>query len=174
MPTSTSSASEILAPQDRPRTVSLPSVPLAPSVDPSALEAEMAALPARRVACTSGAFTVYACRAHEAPLALLEIGRLRELSFRAVGEGTGRERDLDRFDSTYIHVLVWNAEAREVVGAYRVAATDEARPAERELYTHGLFDIDPRFHERLGPALELGRSFVRPEYQRSYAPLPSL
>ncbi len=158
----------ILSPPDRPRGFL---VPLAPSVDPSVLEAEIAALPPRRIACASGPFVVYACRAPEIPLTLLEIGRLRELTFRVVGEGTGRERDLDRFDSKYVHLFVWNAEAREIVGACRVAATDEVRPCELELYTHGLFRVDPRFHARLGPALELGRSFVRPEHQRSYASL---
>src|SRR5687768_10854448 len=95
----------LLAPTDRPR--GMPA-PLAPSVDVSALEAEVAALPARRIACRSGNFAVYACRANEIPLVLLEIGRLRELTFRVVGEGTGRERDLDRFDSRYVHVFVWN------------------------------------------------------------------
>jgi putative hemolysin len=146
-------------------------IALAPAVPLEALALEIASLPRERMACASGPFEVYVARAHEIPLALLEIGRLREESFRLVGEGTGRERDLDRFDSSYLHLFVWNLEAREIVGAYRLAATDEIEEPDAELYTHGLFDVDPRFHARLGPALELGRSFVAPAYQRSYAPL---
>jgi hypothetical protein len=69
--------------------------------------------------------SVYVARAAEIPNVLQEIGRLRELTFRDVGEGTGREIDLDSFDATYLHLFIWNASAREVVGAYRLGLTDE-------------------------------------------------
>jgi putative hemolysin len=102
-----------------------------------------------------------------------EIGRLRELTFRTVGEGTGRARDLDLYDSYYDHLFVWNRGAGEVVGGYRIGAVDRIyeRFGTRGLYTHTLFDFRRSLLPSLGPALEIGRSFVRPEYQRSFAPL---
>jgi putative hemolysin len=81
--------------------------------------------------------------------------------------------DLDRFDAHYLHLFIWNAEASEIVGAYRVGATDRIleRHGRQGLYSSTLFDSRMEFFHRLGPALELGRSFVRPEYQRSFSPL---
>jgi putative hemolysin len=104
-------------------------------------------------------------RAEQIPTALQEIGRLREITFRAVGEGTGRARDLDAYDQTYRHLFLWAPERREIVGAYRLITTKEVRSAGSELYTQSLFEYGSAFLERLGPAIELGRSFVRPEYQ---------
>jgi putative hemolysin len=95
------------------------------------------------------------------------------LTFRRAGEGTGRSRDLDSFDDYYWHVLLWNKSKRELVGAYRAGNTAQII-AERDvtgLYTSSLFRYDRRLFQKLGPALELGRSFIRPEYQRQYAPL---
>jgi putative hemolysin len=122
---------------------------------------------------SSGALRVLIGDARDIPNTLLEIGRLREVSFRAAGEGTGRARDLDRFDDWYKHLFVWNAEREEIVGAYRIAPADEilAKRGPRGLYTSTLFRFEPKFLAKLGPALELGRSFIRPEYQRDYAPL---
>jgi putative hemolysin len=96
-----------------------------------------------------------------------EIGRLRELSFRAVSEGTGKERDLDRFDDWYLQLFVWQASTQQVLGAYRLCMTDVVRRRQGDagLYTNGLFEFQPGFLDELGPAVELGRSFVRPEFQ---------
>jgi len=107
-------------------------------------------------------------RAPRIPQLLREIGRVRERAFRAVGEGTGADLDLDRFDSRYDHLFVWDRERRALAGAYRLAASDEfaAHELPQALYTHTLFDYGPALLERLGPALELGRAFVTPEYQR--------
>lgn len=115
----------------------------------------------------SGDLEVYVASARQIPRTLREIGRLREITFRAAGEGTGGEIDLDRFDECYRHLFVWNAGREEIVGAYRLAGTDETR----DLYTKTLFRYDDRLLDRFGPALELGRSFVRAEYQKGFAPL---
>jgi putative hemolysin len=106
--------------------------------------------------------------AREIPRLLDEIGRQRERAFRAVGEGTGEELDLDRFDGHYTHLFVWDRRQRALAGAYRLAALESLAPESlpRALYTHSLFDYDREFLARLGPALELGRAFVTPEYQR--------
>jgi putative hemolysin len=128
--------------------------------------------PRRRLAENSD-FTVYSAKAEEIPHLLQEIGRLREVTFRVAGEGTGRRSDLDDFDSYYWHLLLWNKSKQELAGAYRAANTAEV-VAERGiegLYTSTLFRYDARLLKKMGPALELGRSFVRPEYQRQYAPL---
>jgi putative hemolysin len=130
-------------------------------------------LPPNRKLCENGDLSVWLGSAAELPHVLREIGRLREIAFRGAGEGTGHSRDLDRFDPHYLHLFLWNEATREVAGAYRLAATPDILPwlGPAGLYTSTLFRFDPRFFERLGPAIELGRSFVRPEYQKQYAPL---
>ncbi len=121
-------------------------------------------------------FAVYVAKAREVPDVMQEVGRLREVTFRAVGEGTGRSTDLDRFDHYYSHVLLWSRVNSELVGAYRIGPTPEILPQMGlpGLYTSTLFRYDAKLFDQLGPALELGRSFVRPEYQRQYAPLLTL
>jgi hypothetical protein len=101
-----------------------------------------------------------------------EIGRLREESFRLVGEGTGRERDLDEYDAHYMHIVLWDEELSEVVGAYRLRGTDQLDVQEDSdrlivnspLYTASLFDYLPASRSILEHGLELGRSFVQPQY----------
>ena len=121
----------------------------------------------------SGAYRVYCATAADLPALLPEIGRLRELAFRAVGQGTGRARDLDAFDDSYRHLFVWDRERQEVAGAYRIGATDDILAASgvAGLYTRTLFDYGDALMAQLGPALELGRSFVAPAYQRDFSPL---
>ncbi len=136
-------------------------------------EREIAALPASHLLRETREFSVHAARATQIPSLLCEIGRLRETAFRAAGEGTSRDIDLDRFDRDYWHLFLWSKTRREVAGAYRIGRTAEILPARGVggLYTSTLFTYDPRFFARIGPALELGRSFVRQEYQKQYAPL---
>jgi putative hemolysin len=100
-----------------------------------------------------------------------EIGRLRELSFRKVGEGTGRRRDTDSYDAHYRHLVLWDEVELEVVGSYRLG---EAGSILRErgmagLYTHSLFKFDSNFEAYAKEAIELGRSFVQPRYWGSRA-----
>jgi putative hemolysin len=123
--------------------------------------------------CVHGALHVYEAFAGQIPNTLQEIGRLREETFRKVGEGTGKSIDLDRFDQHYRHLFVWNSETHEVVGAYRLAATDDVlkRFGKEGFYTYTLFKYQTRLLSQMGPALEMSRSFVRPEYQKSYTPL---
>jgi putative hemolysin len=134
---------------------------------------DIAALPAERLLVENAEFAVYAARATELPHALDELGRLREITFRAAGEGTGRSADLDQFDSYYWHLLLWNKEKQELAGAYRAGNTDKIISAHgiKGLYTNTVFRYDEQLFLKIGSALELGRSFVRPEYQRQYAPL---
>jgi putative hemolysin len=146
---------------------------IASALDPNILNQEMTSLPARQKLAAHGEYTVYEATAGQIPNLLREIGRLREITFRNAGEGTGAPVDLDEFDQHYSHLILWNGETREVVGGYRFARTDEVtmRLGPRGLYTSTLFRLSPGFHSSVYPALELGRSFVRPEYQKSYQPL---
>ena len=132
------------------------------------LAADVSRLPKESKLLASGAFDVYCAEAPSIPHVLAEIGRLREHTFRAVGEGTGKPSDLDGFDVCYLHLFVWNREQRQVVGAYRIGRSDEivATTGVEGLYTRSLFRFDEQLIRRLPPALELGRSFVRQEYQR--------
>jgi putative hemolysin len=124
-------------------------------------------------AIVAGEFEVFLAKGHDIPQVLDEIGRLRELTFREVGEGTGKGRDLDEFDPAYYHVVLWHQEKREIVGAYRLGLVSEilARRGSQGLYTSTLFEFHPEFFDALGPAVELGRSFIRAEYQKSFQPL---
>jgi putative hemolysin len=131
---------------------------------------EIATLGAEQILVKTGDLDVYLAPARFIPYVLGEIGRLRELTFRAAGEGTGKSTDLDRFDSDYLHLFAWHAGKGEIVGAYRLVGTDKTQ----DLYTATLFKYGEAFLQKMGPALELGRSFVRPEYQRGLAPLLAL
>jgi putative hemolysin len=145
-----------------------PPMPIASEEPPAALATEIQALPPRAQLLTSGPYVVYCAGAPAMPAVMREIGRLRELTFRQAGEGTGRARDLDRFDRDYQHLFVWHAPSRAIVGAYRLGLTDRlgALSNPQVLYSRTLFRYGRRLLGELGPAIELGRSFVRPEYQR--------
>jgi putative hemolysin len=146
------------------------------AVPTSRIEAELAALPASAHLTDDGTFSVFCTQASSIPAVLEEIGRLREITYRAAGEGTGRATDLDAFDNRYLHLFTWDRKERQIVGAYRIGETDHivARYGVAGLYTRSLFRYDQGLVDRLSPALELGRSFVRPEYQRNYGALLSL
>ena len=100
-----------------------------------------------------------------------EIGRLRELTFRKVGEGTGARRDLDAYDPHYEHLVLWDPQALRIVGAYRFGHGGRliAERGMAGLYTSSLFDYSPALESRLAQGLELGRSFIAPAYWRSRA-----
>jgi putative hemolysin len=104
------------------------------------------------------------------------VGRLREHAFRAVGEGSGKPSDTDRFDATYWQILVWNPAAKEIVGGYRAGIVRDVTEGVgvSGLYTSTLFDFSPDLVGALGDGVELGRSFVRLEYQRQPQPLSLL
>ncbi|MGY6037614.1 lysophospholipid acyltransferase family protein [Aeromonas sp. AE23HZ002T15] len=97
---------------------------------------------------------------------LRELGRLREIAFRAVGEGSGRRRDLDAFDDDYHHLILWDPARLDIVGAYRFIPVAELleRKGLPGLYSHSLFGFEDKLLPRLEQAIELGRSFIQPAY----------
>ena len=148
-------------------------MPIAPEIPSDLLRREIESLPASARLIESGAWTVFCFEGDAAPHLLQEIGRLREMTFRGAGEGTGRSRDLDRYDKHYKHLFVWHRERQQIAGAYRLAHADRVvtRHGVSGLYTRSLFRYRRTLLDELGPALELGRSFVAPEFQRDFQPL---
>jgi putative hemolysin len=141
--------------------------PIIADVPKELLKQDVDALDASDRLLAVGGYVVYCATANKLLHVMREIGRLREMAFRAVGEGTGRALDLDEFDMHYHHLFVWNEASSEIVGAYRIAFTQQliARHGVTSLYTHSLFEFDASLFERLGPSLEMGRSFVHPAWQ---------
>lgn len=98
-----------------------------------------------------------------------QIAIAREITFREVGEGTGNEKDSDEFDPHYLHLFLWDKVEDRIAGAYRVGLVDEivAKYGVQGLYSRSLYDYDEAFINKLGSAVEMGRSFIHPDYQRS-------
>lgn len=159
---------------DRPRRSHRLPVLIVPPRPASTLAREVAALPADARLTSNGDLDVMLAPAARIPNLLQEIGRLREVTFRTAGEGSGKAIDLDVHDSYYLHLFLWNRETQEVAGAYRLGLVEPIlrRYGVAGLYTSKLFHYQPEFFTRLGRhAVEMGRSWIRPEYQKGYAPL---
>lgn len=142
---------------------------VAPAENRVLLRQELAA--ARCLGKTRDGKVIYLCTMENAPCVMREIGRLRELTFRTVGEGCGQPRDIDRFDRYYDQLVLWDSEDMEVVGAYRLA---DARHVIRRhgvdgLYSSTLFTYGPQVLNKLQSGLEMGRSFVQPRYQNRHS-----
>ena len=97
-----------------------------------------------------------------------QIAIAREVTFRSVGEGTGLSKDSDEFDPHYLHLFLWDKTALRIAGAYRVGLVDEivAKHGVKGLYSRSLYKYDEAFTNRLGSAIEMGRSFIHPNYQK--------
>ena len=153
--------------QDRPAKKIIAAIPV------HQLMAEIGALPPSQRLLVCGEYEVYCARAADIPMVLQEIGRLRELTFRQAGEGTGRSMDLDLFDSYYQHLFLWHRGQQEVVGAYRLGIVHDIlrHYGRKGLYTCSLFRFKRGILPLLDRAIEVGRSFVRCEYQKSFLAL---
>jgi putative hemolysin len=119
-----------------------------------------------RLGRTPDGKTIYLIEPVDSSIVMREIGRLRELAFRAVGEGTGKRRDLDHFDWYYRHLILWDEEELEIAGAYRFVDAGEVvlKNPKKGLYSGSLFKLDEQECYFLQDGLELGRSFVQPRY----------
>jgi len=118
-------------------------------------------------------YTVYCAPSKRIPNVLLEIGRLREITFRQVGEGTNRSIDLDEFDLYYNQMFIWDEETEMIAGAYRIGKGADIlhQYGVHGFYIQSLFKIKDDLQDMLTHTMELGRSFVVKEYQRKPMPL---
>ena len=139
------------------------------AIDPNIMQKEINALNIQDLLLEKNEIQVWCVCSDMIPHVLTEIGRLREITFRAVGEGSGKAVDIDEFDAYYHHLFIWNKVKREIVGAYRIGHVDHILKEKNlsALYSQQLFDYDEAFIAKLSPCLEMGRSFVRKEYQRN-------
>jgi putative hemolysin len=146
---------------------------LQPIVEPiksAHLIEEIELLPESQTLYRHGASHVFYGYAYQIPKLLHEIGREREITFREVNEGSGKSIDLDNFDEHYIHLVTWDEEKKRIIGSYRLGLTDIILRdiGTRGLYTNSLFKLKPWFLKEVSPAIEMGRSFITKEYQRSF------
>ena len=118
-------------------------------------------------------YEVFFASAKDIPNIIHEIGRLREITFRAIGEGTNKETDLDKFDNYYHHLLLWDAVAEKLVGAYRMGLGKEIykKHGIKGFYVQSLFRIEPELHQMMDNTIEMGRAFIIDEYQQKPMPL---
>ena len=141
--------------------------------DAKILSQEIDALRIAGKICQERNYEVFISEASNIPYILKEIGRLREITFRSVGEGTNKAVDLDRYDVYYHHLFIWDKENHLLVGAYRVGKGDEIfySYGKKGFYLAELFKVKKELFPLLEQSLELGRSWVRKEYQQKPLPL---
>ncbi|MCT4614797.1 MAG: lysophospholipid acyltransferase family protein [Marinifilaceae bacterium] len=146
---------------------------IVPAIDDKLLVNEISNLSETSFLFRSRNYAVYCAPSKEIPNVLNEIGRLREITFREVGEGTNQSIDVDEFDIYYHHLFIWDEECKKIVGAYRVGKGGEIidQYGLKGFYLQSLFKISSRFQPVMRQSLELGRSFIVKEYQRKPMPL---
>lgn len=118
-------------------------------------------------------YEVFFTKADKIPNILHEIGRLREITFREVGEGTNEAIDLDTYDNYYYHMFLWDDETKLIAGAYRMGLGSEIFPKRgvEGFYLHELFRFESELHDMLGKSIEMGRAFIVKSYQQKPMPL---
>lgn len=139
-----------------------------PPVDPMLLARELESIAPKRMLTRVGAMCLFCSPTSDIPLTMTEIARLREVTFREVGEGTLQEMDSDAYDDLYQHLFIWDSEKMAIAGAYRIGFGDvllDNRGFEG-FYTYTLFEFSRHLSGVLRQSIELGRSFVVHDYQR--------
>jgi len=118
-------------------------------------------------------YEVFFAEANKIPNLLHEIGRLREVTFREVGEGTNESIDLDKYDNYYHHMFLWDENTKQVAGAYRMGLGSEIYPKYgiEGFYLNELFRFEPELHQMMHRSIEMGRAFIIKEYQQKPMPL---
>ncbi|MBS7256118.1 GNAT family N-acyltransferase [Flavobacterium branchiicola] len=118
-------------------------------------------------------YEVFFARAKAIPNIIHEIGRLREITFREVGEGTNESIDLDEYDQYYHHMFLWDDDTKKIAGAYRMGLGSEIYPKHgiEGFYLTDLFRFEPELHDMMHKSIEMGRAFITKEYQQKPMPL---
>ncbi|UFH47081.1 lysophospholipid acyltransferase family protein [Flavobacterium galactosidilyticum] len=118
-------------------------------------------------------YEVFFTEAHQIPNILHEIGRLREITFREVGEGTNESIDLDKHDQYYHHLFLWDSDTNKIAGAYRMGLGSKIYPKYgiNGFYLNDLFRFEPELYDMMHKSIEMGRAFIIKEYQQKPMPL---
>lgn len=147
--------------------------PLVEPIDEKLLNEEIKSLLEKYPLFDNKNYKVFCAPSTEMPRTLHEIGRLRELTFREVGEGTNRSMDIDEYDFYYHQLVIWDEDQNKIVGAYRIGKGKDiiAQYGLNGFYITSLFRIKKAFLTQLSESIELGRSFIVKEYQRKPLPL---
>jgi len=142
--------------------------PIIPAVSRELLHEEMSQIEGEHLLFEQASYRVFFAPPQRIPNILREIGRLREVTFREIGEGSLKEIDTDRYDTYYNHLFIWNSAEDVLVGAYRMGMGAEIVPmiGLKGFYTNSLFRMDKQMLQVMEKTIELGRSFVTKEYQR--------
>ncbi len=150
-----------------------PKAEIAPPIAAELIEQDINNIRAKDLLVKRGEYEVLIANARDIPNVLQEIGRLREITFRAVGEGTGNKRDLDEYDLYYKQLIIWDNENKQIVGGYRIGEGNQIFPKMgiEGFYIHSLFKIKKGFYPIMQESMELGRSYVLIEYQKKRLPL---
>ena len=137
------------------------------------LKAELAAIREKSYLYSASDYECYLADYKDIPCLMHEIARLREETFRAIGEGTGKSLDQDEFDEHFKHMILWDAVKEKIAGCYRLGIGSEIIPkfGIKGFYVSTLVHIDEAFSEKLSHTIELGRSFVTLDYQKEVLPL---
>ena len=159
-----------------PKTLKIPKPPkkIAGPIPVEAMESEIDSLREddKRLLISKN-YEVFLADAKLIPNILQEIGRLREITFREVGEGTNNATDLDKFDSYYHHMFLWDGDAKKIAGAYRMGLGSQiyAKYGIDGFYLQDLFRFEPELHDMMRKSIEMGRAFIIKEYQQRPMPL---
>jgi putative hemolysin len=147
--------------------------PIAAPTPASIIANELSNLPNGHHLFSSGDYEVYCTSFRHIPNTIYEIARLREITYREVGEGTNNSLDMDEFDLYYNHLIIWNKSTQQIVGGYRIGKGKDIsqRYGLRGFYINQLFQIDSNLLPLLEESLELGRSYIISEYQKKPMPL---
>ncbi len=144
--------------------------PIATPADKSLIKRELTQLPAKQHLLDFKSYSVYYGYQAQMPACVHEIARLREVTFRTMDEGSGNPIDGDKFDATYMHLLVFDHKNGEIIGAYRIGQTDllQQNGGLSALYLSQMFAFKPEFINQREPCLEMGRSFIVQAHQNSF------
>jgi putative hemolysin len=136
--------------------------------DAHALHTEVESLRTTHVLAAHGKFALIWFQKNEAPQLFHELARMREITFRASGQGGGSSVDITREDDYYHQLVLWDYEQKRLVGAYRLGITQEVlqQHGQQALYLDHVFHLHPDFFDQIGAAVELTRSFIHPDYQK--------
>ena len=162
--------------KSKPQLKATVQAPIAEAVASDIIIAELKRIREKTLLFNSANYDCYLADYEDIPNIINEIARLREESFRAIGEGTGKSLDQDEFDKYYRHLILWDNDKQRIAGSYRLGIGSEIvqKYGIKGFYISTLFDIDASFAEYLSKTIELGRSFVALDYQKEVLPLVML